>query len=64
MSLNIFDFTNTIISRYLLKNLVVILLAIFLIISLIIFGNQFVMTAHKSVEHGIPLSELMANSGF
>ena len=64
MSLNIFDFTNTIISRYLLKNLVVILLAIFLIISLIIFGNQFVMTAHKSVEHGIPLSELMPIVGF
>ncbi len=64
MSLNIFNFTNTIISRYLLKNLVVILLAIFLIISLIIFGNQFVMTAQKSVEHGIPLSELMPIVGF
>ena len=64
MSLNIFNFTNTIISRYLLKNLVVILLAIFLIISLIIFGNQFVMTAQKSVEHGIPLGELMPIVGF
>ena len=57
MSLNIFNFTNTIISKYLLKNLIVILIAIFLIISLIIFGNQFVMTAQKSVEHGRPLSE-------
>ena len=64
MSLNIFNFTNTIISKYLLKNLIVILIAIFLIISLIIFGNQFVMTAQKSVEHGIPLSELMPIVGF
>ena len=64
MSLNIFNFTNTIISKYLLKNLIVILIAIFLIISLVIFGNQFVMTAQKSVEHGIPLSELMPIVGF
>ena len=64
MSLNIFNFTNTVISKYLLKNLIVILIAIFLIISLIIFGNQFVMTAQKSVEHGIPLSELMPIVGF
>ena len=64
MSLNIFNFTNTIISRYLLKNLVVIFLGILVIISLIIFGNQFVMTAQKSVEHGIPLSELMPIVGF
>jgi lipopolysaccharide export system permease protein len=64
MSLKIFNFTNTIISRYLLKNLVVIFLGILVIISLIIFGNQFVMTAQKSVEHGIPLSELMPIVGF
>ena len=64
MSLNIFNFTNTIISKYLLKNLIVILIAIFLIISLIIFGNQFVITAQKSVEHGIPLNELMPIVGF
>ena len=64
MSLKIFNFTNTIISRYLLKNLVVIYLGILVIISLIIFGNQFVMTAQKSVEHGIPLGELMPIVGF
>ena len=64
MSLKIFNFTNTIISRYLLKNLVVIFLGILVIISLIIFGNQFVMTAQKSVEHGIPLGELMPIVGF
>ena len=64
MSLNIFNTKNTIFSRYLLTNLVVIFLGIFFIISLIIFGNQFVMTAQKSVEHGIPLRELMPIVGF
>ena len=64
MPLKIFNFPNTIISRYLLKNLVVIFLGILVIISLIIFGNQFVMTAQKSVEHGIPLGELMPIVGF
>jgi len=64
MSLKIFNFQNSIISRYLLKNVLVILLGIFLIIGLIVFGNQFVLTAQKSVEHGIPLSELMPIIGF
>jgi lipopolysaccharide export system permease protein len=39
-------------------------LGIFSILGLIIFGNQFVMTAQKSVEHGIPLQELMPIVGF
>ena len=64
MSIKIFNYPNSIISRYLLKNLVVILVAVFLIISLIIFGNQFVLTAQKSIEHGIPLRELMPIVGF
>ena len=64
MSLKLFNFPNSIISRYLLKNVLVIFLGIFSIIGLIIFGNQFVMTAQKSVEHGIPLLELMPIVGF
>ena len=64
MTLKLFNFPNLIISRYLLKNVLVIFLGIFSIIGLIIFGNQFVMTAQKSVEHGIPLQELMPIVGF
>ena len=59
MSLKIFNFPNTIISKYLLKSLVVFFIAIFFIIGLIVFGNQFVLTVQESVEHGIPLRELM-----
>ena len=64
MSIKIFNYPNTIISRYLLKNIAVFFIAIFLIIGLIIFGNQFVLTAEKSVDHGIPLRELMPIVGF
>ena len=60
----IFNYQNTIISRYLLKNLVVFFISIFFIISLIVFGNQFVLTVQESVEHGIPIQELMPIVGF
>jgi lipopolysaccharide export system permease protein len=59
MLLKIFHFPNTIISRYLLKNLSIFFVAISFIISLIVFGNQFVLTIQESVEHGIPFQELM-----
>ena len=64
MSLKIFNFPNSIISRYLLKSIVVFFLAIFFIIGLIVFGNQFVLTVQESVEHGIPIQELMPIVGF
>ena len=64
MSQKIFNFQNTIISRYLLKNLVVFFISIIFIIGLIVFGNQFVLTVQESVEHGIPIQELMPIVGF
>jgi len=64
MSLKISNIHSKLISRYLNKNLVLIFLAILLIFSLIIFGNQFVSIAQKAVKHGIPLPELMPLMGF
>ena len=64
MSINILNYPNTIISKYLLKSLIVFFLAIFFIIGLIIFGNQFVLTVQESIEHGIPIQELMPIIGF
>ena len=64
MLFKIFNFPNTIISRYLLKNLILFLISIFFIIGLIVFGNQFVLTVQESVEHGIPFQELMPIVGF
>jgi lipopolysaccharide export system permease protein len=64
MFLKIFNFQNTIISRYLLRSLALFFLAITFVIGLLVFGNQFVLTVQESVEHGIPFAELMPLVGF
>ena len=64
MLLKIFKYQNTIISRYLLSNLTVFFFAITFIIGLIVFGNQFVLTAQESISFGIPIKELMPLVGF
>ena len=64
MLFKLFNYQNTIISRYILRNLVVFLFAIFFIVSLLVFGNQFVLTVQESVEHGIPVIELMPLIGY
>ena len=64
MLLKIFNYQNTIISRYLLGNLIVFFLAITFIIGLIVFGNQFVLTTQESLSFGIPIKELMPLVGF
>jgi len=64
MLLETFKFQNTIISRYLLSNLIIYFFAITFIIGLIVFGNQFVLTSQESVSLGIPIKELMPLIGF
>jgi len=64
MLLKIFKYQNTIISRYLLRSLIVFFFAITFIIALIVFGNQFVLTVQESVSFGIPIKELMPLVGF
>ena len=64
MLFKIFNYQNTIISRYLLRNLIVFLFVIFFIIGLLVFGNQFVLTVQESIEHGIPVIELAPLIGY
>jgi len=64
MLFKIFNYQNTIISRYLLSNLIVFFFAITFIIALLVFGNQFVLTVQDSYEHGIDLKVLMPLVGF
>ena len=64
MLFKILNYQNTIISKYLLRNLLVFLFAISFIISLLVFGNQFVLTVEESVKHGIPVAELMPLIGY
>ena len=64
MLLKIFKYQNTVISRYLLSNLIIFFFAITFIIVLIVFGNQFVLTVQESLSFGIPIKELMPLVGF
>jgi len=57
--LSIFKYQNSRIARYIRRNLVALFFAIFFIIGLVLFGNQFVLMVQESVERGIPLQELM-----
>jgi len=57
--LSILKYQNSRIARYIRRNLVTLFFAIFFIIGLVLFGNQFVLMAQESVERGIPLQELM-----
>jgi len=64
MLFKIFIYKNTIISRYLLRKIIVLLFAITFVIGLVVFGNQFVLTVQESIEHGVPLKELLPLVGF
>lgn len=50
---------DTIVAKYLMRNIWIMLGAIFLIISLVIFGNQVVLMLKESLEHGIPATDLL-----
>ena len=50
---------NCLISRYINQKLLSIFFAIFFIIGLIVFGNQFVLTVNESFTRGIPFKELL-----
>ena len=55
----VLNFENTIIGRYINRNLFLVFLAVAFTIGLIVFGNQFVLTIKESVERGIPAGELL-----
>jgi len=58
--LKTFKYKNTLIARYIRRNVVVLFFAIFLIIGLVVFGNQFVLRLKESIEHGLPIQEVMS----
>ena len=62
--LSILKYQNCRIARYMRRSLVALFFAIFFIIGLVLFGNQFVLMVQESVERGIPLQELMPLVGF
>jgi lipopolysaccharide export system permease protein len=56
---NTFKYKNTRIARYIRRNVVVLFFAIFLIVGLVVFGNQFVLRAQDSIAQGFPIQEIM-----
>ena len=57
--LSILKYQNSRIARYIIRNLFIFFFAIIFIISLVVFGNQFVLMVQESIGRGIPLQELM-----
>jgi lipopolysaccharide export system permease protein len=59
-----FSSVNTIIAKYLMRNLLVLLAAVFIVIGLIVFGNQLVLMIKESLSIGIPVADLLPLVGF
>jgi len=58
--LNFFKYKNTLIARYIRRNVVALFIAIIFIIGLVVFGNQFVLRMQESIEQGFPIQEVMS----
>ena len=55
----LFKFHNTILAKYLMRDVLLFLAIIFVIISLLIFGNQFVLVIKKSITVSLPITEIL-----
>ena len=55
---------NTIIAKYLMRNVLVLLAAVFIVIGLVVFGNQLVLVIKESLKQGIPVIDLFPLIGF
>jgi len=58
--LNFFKYKNTLIARYIRRNVAALFIAIIFIIGLVVFGNQFVLRMQESIEQGFPIQEVMS----
>lgn len=50
---------NSILAKYLIRNVLILTAAVFMVIGLVIFGNQLVLVIKESLEEGVPIAELM-----
>ena len=55
---------NSILAKYLMRQVLMLLVAVFIVIGLVIFGNQLVLVVKESIEQGIPLADLLPLVGF
>lgn len=59
-----FNYINTICAKYLMRNVLVFLGVIFIVIGLIIVGNQLVLVIKDSLRQGIPIADILPLIGF
>ncbi len=59
-----FKLQNSILARYLMRNVLVLLSAVFIVIGLVVFGNQLVLVIKESLREGIPVADLLPLVGF
>ena len=55
---------NSILAKYLIRNVLMITAAVFIVLGLVIFGNQLVSVIKESLEKGIPIADLLPLIGF
>lgn len=55
---------NSILAGYLMRNVLVLLSAVFIVIGLVVFGNQLVLVVKESLKAGIPVADLLPLVGF
>ena len=55
---------NTITAKYVMRNVVILLLAVFIVIGIVVFGNQLVLVIKESLKQGIPVVDLFPLIGF
>ena len=55
---------NSIVAKYVMRQVLMLLAAVFIVIGLVIFGNQLVLVVMESIEEGIPTVDLLPLAGF
>ncbi len=61
---SVFKPNNTILAKYLMRNVLVLLAAVFIVIGLVVFGNQLILVIKESLKQGIPVVDLLPLIGF
>ena len=55
---------NSIVAKYVMRQVLMLLAAVFIVIGLVIFGNQLVLVVKESIEEGVPVADLLPLVGF
>ena len=55
---------NSVLAKYLLRNILLLFLAVFFILGLVVFGNQLVLVIKESFQQNIPVADLLPIVGF